>query len=890
MYQMKKKSLFLNLTWAVLALVLAFTGCEGLLDNLTDLDGDKTATAADKINLGADIAAAEDALGTVTVSDNAASVPLGTQWVTAAEKAALQTAITVAQSTYNSSSATKAQVDQAASSLLSASTAFQLAKKSGTMASVNTAALSAKITDAKNAKDSVTIAASAGNVAEGEPWATQGQVDTLSAAITAAEAVRNDTGATQTTVSDAVNTLNTAITDFNTAVAGNGEGTKNSGFTEDELDALKTRANTAKAEVTASANGDDVPPAGTWVTHAALNDLNNAIDAAATLSDQNYLALSSALKTFNAAKKPGSTPDITALNAAITDADDAKKGEIVAASADEVLSGSPWVKRAQSDALQAVYAASLATANKQDATKAEVDAAISALDDAVTAYEAAKTANGPGTKTATEDPNTDEPGKSETPGGNTNEQGDDPKEEPVTGQNQITITGLRSVYDDGTEVQLALTAVKPANTSEDLAMVSYGMGTVTGGSLTVLLYEGNEATSWEDETSTSREYEATASAPWMGSGSYYVAFVAENDIFVFLSKQQVTFSGAAVRKAYTDFDLLVYSMKLGDYDIESSITLDEFIGGITAAMQMPGGPYTYETWKGAMKAMVEAEMVEAQIVPVAKISLDYTLYKDEACTQPFKGTDLLTPETVAYCKAPFFTGSSSEDSGEEYPGVSAYTVSGRITNSDGSGAEGAEVLIAGEIYKNLIIAGTDGYYTITGVLAGTGYYIDARLPMPDGTTSSAYSIIDVSGDVSGIDLQLEPQSDYPPYDPGYPIDPNAPTYTVSGRITYSDGSGAVVSPIEIGYDVGEGQFIFLPLAGGQNADGSYSVTGVPAGTCFVQATLYTSEGVYSAVSAPFEVSGDVSGKDLILELVRPYEPGTSNGDGGGNSEPPILFM
>jgi hypothetical protein len=645
---------------------------------------------ADKTALAAAITTAKTEIETVTESTTAANVPIGTKWVTTAEKAAFQNAINAAEAVNNNPSANQTQVNNQVTALAEARTVFLNVKKNGSADPVNTDALSAKITNAETARDSVIIAANAGEAAQGAKWATQAQFDALNTAITAAKTARTE-ATTQSAVDTAVSTLNSAITTFNGAVSGNGAGTKTTGFSQAALDALKVTANAAKTGVTPSTNGDDVPPTGTWVTQTALETLNNAITAASSppTIDSAYLSLQSALTAFNNAKQPGTTPDKPALFNAVKSADNAQDEVAVAASKDEAPAGSDWVTQAQSEALKTVYDASLAAAGSQDATKVQIDAALSALNSAITAFNNAKTANGKGT-TPDKSTLTTAIGNAESakagvvvaanrdgaPAGSdwvTQAQSDalktvydasvvvrnNNKASKVqvdaalsalnsaitafnnaktangkgTGTNKITITGLEALYENGTEeVGVSLFADKPTD-FVDFEPAAYGMGTVTTGSLVVPLYSSEQA----QET------------PWAGSGSFYVAFTAIKDFedfnIVFISKEKVAFNGTAVSKAYTNnFELPIYSITLNDYGIQEAMTLNVFIEKATA--EMPGGPYTdYGAWKSAMKTIVEERIV-------AKISLDYTLYKNETCTQPFSGTDKLQPSTTVYCKAP----------------------------------------------------------------------------------------------------------------------------------------------------------------------------------------------------------------------------------------------
>jgi hypothetical protein len=279
--------------------------------------------------------------------------------------------------------------------------------------------------------------------------------------------------------------------------------------------------------------------------------------------------------------------------------------------------GSSWVTQAQWDAFNGAYTAAVEAASNPDAAKNTVDAAKTGLENAITAFTAAIAVNGQG-----------------------------------TGANKIAVTGLSSIYNNGTEVTVALVNSNDWNELEGAgegSLIAEGEGTVTGGGLTVSLNSGND--------------------PWAGSGSYYVAF-SSDEVFIFISREKIAFGGGTVSKVYGDFELLAYPLTLSDVYEEdfTAMTLDDFIYAATA--DMPGGPYNYTAWKPAMKTLVEG-MVEIH----TKLSLDYTLYKDKECTQEFSGTDMVDPETVIYCKAPISTG---QDGVVDPGGPNVITLSGTV--------------------------------------------------------------------------------------------------------------------------------------------------------------------------------------------------------------------
>jgi hypothetical protein len=106
--------------------------------------------------------------------------------------------------------------------------------------------------------------------------------------------------------------LNNAVQAFKAKVKTNG--TKTSGFTQEQLTALIGAAETAKQGVATSVNGADISSGVFWVTQEVMTAFNTAINNAKTANaatdtttrDTLYTALGTARTAFNAAKQPGS--------------------------------------------------------------------------------------------------------------------------------------------------------------------------------------------------------------------------------------------------------------------------------------------------------------------------------------------------------------------------------------------------------------------------------------------------------------------------------------------------------------------------------------------------------------------------------------------------------
>jgi hypothetical protein len=253
-------------------------------------------------------------------------------------------------------------------------------------------ALKASVMDAESEINRVTVALDAAEVALGGAWATPEQVNALNAALEEAKSLGAD--ADEAAVEEAKNKLTVAISKFKTDVATNTTGTKESGFTQDELNKLIARAKAAKARVAISENGDDISPTAFWTSQNTMDGLNTAIGEADSPSDldQAYLALSNWLFTFNNGKFRGSTPDTVSLTNAISSAETARTGVRIAASKDEAA-GATWVTQAQWNLLDKAYTTAKAAAAKTEATKKELADTTSALNTAITAFNSAKNTN-----------------------------------------------------------------------------------------------------------------------------------------------------------------------------------------------------------------------------------------------------------------------------------------------------------------------------------------------------------------------------------------------------------------------------------------------------------------------------------------------------------------
>jgi hypothetical protein len=259
---------------------------------------------------------------------------------------------------------------------------------------VDKTALAAKIAEAEQAKAGVLTGASAEEMAAGVKYVSQAAMDTFVAAIEAARVVNNNGAATAEQAASAVEALTSAIAAFNSTVKT--DGTKSTGFSEAELTVLIAIATTAKTGVVISADGTDQPSSVYWVSQAAMDTFNAAIDAARTTADAGrdaaYTALAAAIIAFNNAKRAGrrdDTPDPvdkTALAAKIAEAEQAKAGVLIGASAADAPAGVKYVSQSGMNTFNAAIDAARGVNNNGAATAKQAASAVEALTGAIAAF------------------------------------------------------------------------------------------------------------------------------------------------------------------------------------------------------------------------------------------------------------------------------------------------------------------------------------------------------------------------------------------------------------------------------------------------------------------------------------------------------------------------
>jgi len=184
-----------------------------------------------------------------------------------------------------------------------------------------------------------------------------------------------------------------------------------------------------------------------------------------------------------------------------------------------------------------------------------------------------------------------------------------------TPQRTITITGLNN-FTSESELTIVLFENNNRNTNANITIENfiYGIGSISNNTATFVLKTFVD------------------SKRWTGSGSYYVAFSSETKDYI--SKSKITFSDSAPSPSvsFSNFEFYVFEYTFGELTAEiegftipaDGITLDEFC-----------------------LYMTDNEMNYAQMM-LASDSLSAPLYKDKALTSPFSGADKLKANTKIY--------------------------------------------------------------------------------------------------------------------------------------------------------------------------------------------------------------------------------------------------
>jgi hypothetical protein len=562
-----------------------------------------------------DAAAAAAGSGVVSAED-ADDVPPDTQWVPAALMEALTDKITEAETIRDSDGIDG--IDIICNGLFSALTGFEDAIEYGTV--LNKTALIDAITAAETAKDGVVVAASKAEAPYGYKWAKPIQWAPFTVALNAAITAR-DEGVVQANINTAKDDLAEQTPLFAAAVSGNGLGEK---ISLELLTVLIGDAEAAKSGVVAAASADDVPPGTRWVPAARMTALDTKITQANSAVQNNsginsaYTGLLSALNDFGGAIGYGTTPDKTTLISAITAAETAQAGVVVAASKDKAAYNSKWATAAQWAPFTAALNTAIAVRNNEGAVQSAVSSAASTLSSATATFTFAVNTNGLGERL-----------------------------------NTLTITGLPPSFYNGANIIVGLLDVGSVTTYEDLDGTDIlGTGSVSSGSVEVSLFDGSE--------------------PWGGSSNYWVAFTWDTDpsfLDVYCSRAKVTVSGdTALAYTAASFKQVPY---VEEFELPYGVpamTLDALL----IEEEFSG----YNGFKADYKSYVDAMAYEEYGIT---ISTDHTLYRNPDFTGPFAGTDTVSEGMHFYTKFSLDTEDHDDDDNHPERGERTGTISGTVS-------------------------------------------------------------------------------------------------------------------------------------------------------------------------------------------------------------------
>jgi hypothetical protein len=173
-----------------------------------------------------------------------------------------------------------------------------------------------------------------------------------------------------------------------------------------------------------------------------------------------------------------------------------------------------------------------------------------------------------------------------------------------------------------------------------------------------------------------------------------------------------------------------------------------------------------------------------------------------------------------------------------------YSIGGTVTKSDGGAASGASIQLQNAADgSNLGQTTTDvsGAYAFSGLPAGA-YKIVVTF---NGYETATIGGIDLRSDASGKDAVLQKMV--------------VPTYTISGVATLSDGGVAAGASVQLQTAADN---TLVGQAVKTDANGAYTLTGVPAGAYKIIITL---DGYEAVTITGVEINSNVSGKDIVLK-------------------------
>ncbi len=252
-------------------------------------------------------------------------------------------------------------------------------------------ALDAAIAAADDALANVPVSVDGKDIANGSVYVDQSAHDALSAAVLAAKTAKAEAYATQDALDAAARALEQAQKDF--------EGAKRTAKTDaQELGVAIDAARALVGGVVASTDGLDVPGGSTWATPENIAVLNEAIEVAQAVLDDDHAtqnamdaatgAVGTATNDFKSVLNTA-TPSKTDLKQAVQDANAKHGAVLVSADGAEVANGSLWTTKAASDGFAAAIKAAQGVLDNGAASQNQVNEAKAALGSAADDFDKA---------------------------------------------------------------------------------------------------------------------------------------------------------------------------------------------------------------------------------------------------------------------------------------------------------------------------------------------------------------------------------------------------------------------------------------------------------------------------------------------------------------------
>ena len=239
----------------------------------------KKHTTGDK----ATITALINSIQYVTVSwNNGSGLSSSTAWTTQAEKDALVYAVSSAQSVVNNYYATQDQIVNALNNLESAITTYKNAQKYGLSSYTGD---KSTLTSLINSVQYVDVSWNGYDIPYNTPWTTQADKDTLVNAVSSAQYVLYNYSASQYEITNAINNLNNAITNYKNAYK---YGSNGNGYYGDKSSLGTLIYSVQYVEVSWSGNGNDVSYNAPWTTQAEKEALAYAVSSARAVWESYY--------------------------------------------------------------------------------------------------------------------------------------------------------------------------------------------------------------------------------------------------------------------------------------------------------------------------------------------------------------------------------------------------------------------------------------------------------------------------------------------------------------------------------------------------------------------------------------------------------------------------